>query len=459
MRRLIRGLFGRLMLGMIAVSVLAVCVTAVFLYIRFDAINTRFREGTLHSFAVSIAKDVHGVGRKVFATIRPSTMARMEKEGGRFIVLGPSGARLASSAGATDAFVPVEDVPERYFELPKGTGPDTLYGLSLRLPEASPPAYVQVAFPSSDVVFDSVLEEFLQDIAWLWIPFMLLMLATNLLVARIALRPLAQTVEEAGAIQPGGVSVSLSEKGLPDDVLALVRAVNQALKRLREGYRAQEEFSGDMAHELRTPLAVMKAQLAVIDAPYGRVLERELSGMERLVEQLLDRVRLGRFRIEPGDVVDLREVTREAAAFLAPRVVARGRAIEVEAGPTPVLVAGGRDDLFRAVRNLVENALEHAPAGSLISLAVTDRPAIRVVDGGAGFPSVLLDAERRQRGLVRSDRREGVGLGLAIVERTMQVHGGRLDLTNPEAGGACAEMVFPRPASPSLPSRPAAGAA
>lgn len=98
-------------------------------------------------------------------------------------------------------------------------------------------------------------------------------------------------------------------------MLALVRAVNLALERLREGYRAQEEFSGDMAHELRTPLAVMKAQLAVVDAPYARVLERELAGMERLVEQLLDRVRPGRFRIEPGDEVDLREVTREAAAF------------------------------------------------------------------------------------------------------------------------------------------------
>ena len=138
---------------------------------------------------------------------------------------------------------------EHYFELPKGNSPEALYGISLRIHGIAQPAYVQVAFPSSDVVFDSVLEEFMQDIAWLWIPFMLLMLATNLLVAHIALRPLSQTVEEAEAIQPGGVSVTLSEKGLPDDVLALVRAVNQALGRLRQGYRAQEEFVGDMAHE------------------------------------------------------------------------------------------------------------------------------------------------------------------------------------------------------------------
>ncbi|MFG1285716.1 sensor histidine kinase [Xanthobacter versatilis] len=442
MKRLVRGLFGRLMIGMVAVSVVAVCVTAVFLYIRFDTINTRFREGTLHSFAMSIAKDVRAVGHVVTAPIRQSTVHRIAQEGGHFIVIGPSGERLAGSADVHDPFVPVEEMAEHYFELPKGNSPEALYGISLRIHGIAQPTYVQVAFPSSDVVFDSVLEEFMQDIAWLWIPFMLLMLATNLLVARIALRPLSQTVEEAEAIQPGGVSVTLSEKGLPDDVLALVRAVNQALGRLRQGYRAQEEFVGDMAHELRTPLAVMKAQLAVTDEPYARVLEKELVAMERLVEQLLDRVRLGRFRIEPGDVVELREAAREAAAYLAPQVIARNRSIEVIAGPAPVVVAGGRDDVFRAVRNLIENALDHTPEATTISVEVTDAPAIRVRDHGPGFPAEVLDAERRRRGLVRSDRRNGVGLGLAIVERTMMVHGGRLELSNGTVGG-CAEMCFP----------------
>lgn len=445
MRRLVRGLFGRLMVGMIVVSILAVCTTAAFLYIRFDAVNTRFREGTLHSFAVSIAKDVE-MGTVASAHIRQSTVRRIAQEGGHFIVLGAGGRRLAGSDDVADAFVPVEDVAERYFELPRGNSPEALYGISLRLAGA-PPVYVQVAFPSSDLIFDSVLEEFLQDIAWLWIPFMLLMLATNLLVAHIALRPLAETVAEAEAIHPGSVSSTLSERGLPDDVLALVRAVNEALGRLREGYRAQEEFSGDMAHELRTPLAVMKAQLAAVDDPYARVLERELGAMERLVEQLLDRVRLGRFRIEPGDVVDLRDVTREAATFMAARVIARQRNIEVIAGDVPVRVAGGRDDLFRALRNLIENALEHSPEHGMIRVEVTDAPAIRVSDAGPGFPAALLDPNLRRRGPLRSDRRDGVGLGISIVERTMQVHGGSLELRNPPSGGGDAEMVFPPLAS------------
>jgi len=443
MRYIPRCVFWRLVLGLVAVSFCAVCVAALFLYTRFEVTDSFFYEGTLQSFAKSVVKDVKAVGGAVTAPIQSSTMRRITEEGGEVVVLDSAGERLAGSPEVQKAFVPIEDVRKVFFQLPKSGSSGELFGISLRVPGVSPPAYVQVAFPRGHAIFESVLHEFIKDIAWLWIPFMLLMLATNLAVARIALRPLAQSVEEAKAIQPGGVSVTLSEKGLPDDILALVRAVNQALGRLRDGYHAQEEFIGALAHELRTPLAVMNAQLGAVDAPYARVLERELGAMARLIEQLLDRARLGRFRIEPGDIVDLREAARETSAFLAPGIVARNRFIEVLAGDDPVVVAGGRDDVFRALRNLIENALEHSPENGMISVEVTGAPAIFVRDRGRGFPDGVLDAEYRRRGLVRSDRRDGVGLGLSIVERTMLVHGGELRLSNMEAGGGCAEMRFP----------------
>jgi signal transduction histidine kinase len=436
------GIFGRLVLGLAAVSVSAICATALFLYSRIEVADSQFYEGTLQSFAENVAKGVTVTDGTVTATVARAIARRIAEEKGRFIVTNSAGERLAGTAGVEQPFIPIGDVAERYFQLPEDGSPKGLYGISFRVPDVSPATYVQVAFPSGHVVFESVLDEFVQDIAWLWIPFMLLMLATNLVVVRIALRPLVRAVAEVEAIQPGGVSVLLSEKGLPDDLLALVRAVNQAIGRLREGYRAQQEFVGDMAHELRTPLAVLKAQLAVADAPYARLLERDLAGMERLIEQLLDRARLGRSRIEPGDVVDLRNVARETSAFLAPRIVDRGRSIEVIAGDDPVLVAGQRDDLFRALRNLIENALEHSPVNGMISVEVTSPPAIVVRDRGDGFANDVLDEDHR-RGQVRSDRRDGVGLGLSIVERTMIVHGGKLRLANHHAGGACAEMRFP----------------
>lgn len=444
-----KSIFGRLVLGLVGVSLLAVGAAALYLYVRFHDTRSLFYEGTLQGFAAEIAKEVHaGRDGAVSADLKPALVRRIEQAGGRFIVLNGDGRRLAGTPLATDPFVPLDEVA-RYFRLPASPSHPELYGLAARLPGVAVPVYVQIAFPSGHVAFESVLHEFMKDIAWMWIPFLLLILLTNVVVVRIALGPLAQTVEEAKAIQPGGVAVPLTEAGLPDDILALVRTVNEAFIRLRRAYHAQEEFLADMAHELRTPLAVMKAQLATMSGAQSRLLERDVGTMERLIEQLLDRARLGRFRIEPGDVVDLRAVATEACAFLAPRIVERGRFVELIAGHEPVRVAGGHDDLFRAIRNLVENALEHTPPGSTITVEVEALPVpvVRVLDKGSGFPAPVLNDETRKRGLVRSERRDGVGLGLSIVERTMEAHGGALHLSNPAQGGGCALMRFPASAA------------
>lgn len=444
MRYMPRRLFGRLVLGQVAVIACAVGLAAVYMYTRFHNTHSLFYEGTLQAFVGDIARDVRGGDGAPTARIHAGTVRRIAEQGGRFAVLDGEGRVLAASPGVTEALIGFDDAPVRYFWLPAPTGDGEVYGLSARLPGITPPVTVQVAFPAGHIVFESVLHEFLKDIAWLWAPFLLAILAINIIIARVALRPLSQSVREAEAIQPGGVSMTLSERGLPEDILALVRAVNLAIGRLRAGYRAQEEFAGDMAHELRTPLAVMKAQLATVDAAYARELERDLARMERLVEQMLDRARLGRFHVEPGDTIDLRDVAREAAAFLAPRIIERGRSIAVEAGSAPARVVGGRDDLFRAVRNLIENALEHSPEGGLITIEVRDDgPTIAVSDAGPGYPEHILDAERRNAAPLRSDRRDGAGLGLSIVERTMQAHGGTLHLVNGPGGGARAEMRFP----------------
>lgn len=455
-----KSLFGRLVLGLVAVSLLAVGAAALYLYVRFHDSRSIFYEGTVQGFVGEIAAHVHaGPSGTVVAEITPAILRRIEQAGGRFILVDGEGRRLAGTPLATDPFVPIGETP-RYFRLPASAAHPELYGLAARLPGVAVPVYVQIAFPSGHVAFESVLHEFMKDIAWMWIPFLLMILLINVVVVRIALGPLAQTVEEAKAIQPGGVAVQLTEAGLPDDILALVRTVNEAFSRLRRAYHAQEEFLADMAHELRTPLAVMKAQLATMSGAQSQLLERDVAAMERLIEQLLDRARLGRFRIEPGDVVDLRVVAAEACAFLAPRIVARGRFIELIAGEEPVRVAGGQDDIFRAIRNLVENALEHTPEGSTITVEVEAVPApvIRVLDKGTGFPAPVLDEDVRRKGLVRSERRDGVGLGLSIVERTMEAHGGALHLSNSPEGGACALMRFPAPAAEPAPPPVAAHA-
>ncbi|MGD0640287.1 MAG: ATP-binding protein [Roseiarcus sp.] len=439
MRRLRTTLFGQIALGLVVVSVVSAGACAAYLYVKFRAIDARFREDTLRSFAESLAHEA----RIPWSVDNSASLApiaqRIDEAGGRFAIVSAAGAVLAASSGVSAPLGPVGEDGFRYFLLPMVAPREPMYGVSLPVRDSSPPVMVQVAFPGSPVVFDSVLEEFVGDIGWIAVPFALGLLATNLIVARYALKPLRIAAREAEAIGPHGVAVRLSGGNLPQDVHALVQAVNSALDRLQGGYRELDAFVGEVAHELRTPLAVIRAQIDVSDAPVARALGSDFAAMERLVLQLLDRVRLGGLHFEPNDKVDISEVARSAAAFMAPLAVARGRSIEVVGAERPIFVAGARDYIFRALRNLIENAIANAPLNTTVSVQVSGAPAIAVLDEGPGFPQGRFDKEARRRAAKDG---EGLGLGLSIVERTMAAHDGRLVLSNRPAGGACAGMIF-----------------
>jgi hypothetical protein len=92
-----------------------------------------------------------------------------------------------------------------------------------------------------------VLEESVTDIAWIWIPSVLLLLVINVIVLKLALKPLTVAAQEARAITPSSIARRLTETCMPDDVLPLVRAVNEALERLQAGFLSLEQFSGLIA--------------------------------------------------------------------------------------------------------------------------------------------------------------------------------------------------------------------
>jgi signal transduction histidine kinase len=439
----LRGtVFWRLVVGLAAVSVLAMAATAAFLYVRFDSIDTRFRDDTLRSFAESLARDIQLSDEPIPVAVQ-STAERITEAGGTFAVVSPTQGVVASSSRVVAALFPLEEVDERLFALPKTLrNKRPIYGLSFRIHDASRPLFVQVAFPPSPVIYDSVLEEFIQDVAWIWFVFLLGILATNLAVARIALKPLGEAVEQVERIGPGSVAIRLTEGKLPGDVLVLVKAVNHALDRLQSGFRSLEDFVADVAHELRTPLAVIKAQLAVSDTPLARLLEQDFSSMERLVQQLLDRMRLNGIRYEANDVLELGDVAREVVGFLAPLAIARGRSIEVLGGEMPVQIVGARDYIFRALRNLVENGIEHTPPDSTVSVILSNGPSIAVRDHGPGFLAPMLAAQGHPQEQFRSGRQGGIGLGLSIVQRTMIAHKGVFEIAN-HSEGALVTMRFP----------------
>jgi signal transduction histidine kinase len=227
-------------------------------------------------------------------------------------------------------------------------------------------------------------------------------------------------------------------------VLALVTAVNRALDRLEAEFGVQRAFIADAAHELRTPVAVLKAHVGILPQFVGlNALKEEVGALERLVNQLLDSARLDSLKVGPHDTADLNTVAADVASYLAPLAIQQNRSIEVVSNGHPVLIRGAADFLFRALRNLVENAINHTPEGTTVKIIVDDPPAVRVVDQGPGVPKGEREAIFKRFWQGRRDRGGGAGLGMDIAARTVVAHGGSISVEDAAEGGAVFFMRFP----------------
>jgi signal transduction histidine kinase len=166
--------------------------------------------------------------------------------------------------------------------------------------------------------------------------------------------------------------------------------------------------------------------------------------MARLVTQLLDTARLESPETMDMHDIDLTEVVRVTSQAIWPLMVKDGRNFEVIGIERPVMAHGNFDSICRALRNLLENALKHTPKGSPITVSLTDR-SIKIRDKGAGVAEA--DKERIFGKFSRPDRQRGngAGLGLFIVSRIMQLHGGKVSVDNAPDGGAVFTLSFPAP--------------
>ncbi|PHP65221.1 hypothetical protein CSC94_20125 [Zhengella mangrovi] len=437
-----RTLFQRLVIAMSAVAVVEIGLSASFLYVRFQSVDRKLREETLSIFADDFASDIRADPSMQDAAVANLTL-RIRALHGEFAVIAADGQVLLSSLAGKRPLVPAVSGRHRFYFLPPTDGGKALFGMSMPVALGQATDILQIAFPPQHIVFDTILEEFIGDIAWLWIPFILLLLLVNTVVLALTLRPLRLAAEEAASIRPSSMTTRLTEGQMPNDVLALVRAVNGALDRLQAGFLAMERFAAHLAHELRTPLAVAKARISRLPDAAARDVEADFNGMERVITQLIDHVRVGTIHFEAGDRVDLGALSATLARFMAPMLVQAGRRLELDCPPGPVVVAGAQDFLFRALRNLVENAIRHSPPGGLVSIRVF-RTGIAVEDEGEGYSDARLHGTDEPDDAT-GDRSEGLGLGLAIVSETMVAHGGRLVLANRAQGGARAAMTFPEP--------------
>ena len=321
----------------------------------------------------------------------------------------------------------------------------TMSGASVRKRIGNQAVWIQAGedLTNRDVLIDDIVADFYKNVGWITLPILLVLLIADIAIFRRALRPLRQASEIAAGIGPARPGVRLPIEEIPREVRPLVSAVNQGLDRLEEGFRIQRDFTADAAHELRTPLSILRTRIDMLDDQTMRqALRQNVEGMAHIVSQLLDIAELDTIVIDPGEKADLQSVAAGVAEFVAPLALAQGKDIALSGSTEPVWVKGNPEMLGRAIRNLAENAINHTTAGSTVEFIVERDGTVSVLDHGPGIGEGEHSLIFRR--FWRRDRRKpgSTGLGLSIVQRIAELHAAVITVENRKPNGARFSLKF-----------------
>lgn len=302
---------------------------------------------------------------------------------------------------------------------------------------------------------DEVVRHYLQAML-LGVPLLLLVVAGGAwAVARTGLAPLRRFDELAASIGLRSLDQRLAASGMPGELAQLAREFNGMLDRIDEGYRRLQAFSGDLAHELRTPVATLlgRSQVALSQGrtieELREVLEGNIEELERLSRLIGDMLFVARAQHGEGvadpQPLHLQEEARRVAEYLSLAAEDRGLSIRVDGA-----AAATADRLLveRALTNLLTNAMRHAAPGSVIRVALRQqggRAEVDVTNEGEGIaeqhlPRIFDRFYRVDAGRARDGG--GTGLGLAIVRTIMQAHGGSVSVHSSPAGPTTFTLRF-----------------
>jgi signal transduction histidine kinase len=439
---LLSSIKGRL-IALHLTAVLAVCVVLpLVLYWRVDATARDLHERALREQAGQIAEYLHQQPNGTWTLDLPDGLRQLYSTSYArygFAIVTKAGQVLFSSRERDEPLFRSDKRAEQpeYFE--RDVDKSRLFGASVPITVGSETLWVQISQDQAhrDVLIDDIVTEFLPHIAWVIVPIMLVLVGIDLVIFGGALHPLVEASTLAQCISPARTDLRLPVARMPREVAPLVLAVNEALDRLEHGFITQREFLADAAHELRTPLAILRAEVeALADHHATADLLRDVDGMTRIVGQLIDIAESDSLMIKAGDRADVRSVCAEVAEFMAPIAVVQSKNVAVVGATGAVWVEGNRSALYRAIRNLVENAITHTAPNTTVEIAVGEDGTVVVSDEGTGVPA-------DQRELIfqrfwRGDRRHtgSTGLGLAIVSRIVKAHGGSVDVRDGPVRGA-----------------------
>jgi two-component system OmpR family sensor kinase len=299
---------------------------------------------------------------------------------------------------------------------------------------------VRVAFASagdpSNLLLFVYFDELFVHVVVALLPFALCLMIVIVVTVRRSLRSLVDAAETARQAGPRHDFAGLPTEGLPSEVLSLVEAINEALRRLSEALEAERAFTAEAAHALRTPLAVLSARIDRLpQGPEFRAVKADIEALGRLVNQLLSAAQADTLVVDPRSQFDLAAMAEEVVAAMAPLAIRDGLTLALETGGS-VTVRGDADAIAHALRNLIENALRYSPKGAEVLVRVDGKGLLSVEDQGPGIPAHLRSMVTKRFWRANSSDLGGTGLGLSIVERIAQAHGASLAIGERAGGGA-----------------------
>jgi signal transduction histidine kinase len=362
-----------------------------------------------------------------------------------YAVVDENGKTLFSSLKDPAPIFPADPRGSAVQFLETHNGGALISGASIRRAVGDKTVWVQAAedMANRDVLIDDIVNDFYKNVGWITLPILLVLLLADIAIFRRALLPLRQASEIAQQIGPARTDVRLPVSEIPSEVRPLVTAINQALDRLDHGFRVQREFTADAAHELRTPLSILRTRVETLDDPgIAKALHLDIEAMSRVVGQLLDIAELEAFTIDPSERADAQGVCAEVAESIAPLALEQGREIALLGVSSPVWVKGNAEMMKRAIRNLAENAIKHAPPDTVVEFIVEENGTVKVLDRGPGIAKE--EQELIFQRFWRRDRNQqgSTGLGLSIVQRIVELHGGSIAVENRVMGGAQFSLHF-----------------
>ena len=270
-----------------------------------------------------------------------------------------------------------------------------------------------------------------------------------------ALKPLKSSASQVENVQPSNLSdMKVSEDVLPE-FKQFSKSFNSMIDRLDEGFTAQRQFTGNAAHELRTPLALMQAQIELFPvehsdlkpetAEFLSLLQEQTERMSQMTKILLEMSELN--TVPCNDEIELSPMIEEIFADLAPLAEDKGVALEHDGNAT---IIGSDTLIYRMLFNLTENAIRYNRPNSRVQISVSEKNddvLIRVKDNGFGIPeqyreSIFQPFFRVDKS--RSREHGGVGLGLALVWEIASLHGGTVKAEESTENGTVMLVSLPK---------------